>query len=308
MYKGSGVHHVGIGVNNYELMKHFYHDTLGFTKVFTEFPEEEHDMSEVFRMPQVVFKGIMFQQEGGGVISELVRMKNPKPRPMRRESLYGDIGVSKQTFAVSDVRQFYGKMKGAIHFCSEPKSVRIPELGEYSFVYARDPEGNLFELASSAIFTASELVGGVPSIGVSVSDLERSKSFYQKYLGFDKILVAPHDCFSGLVEEISGTPNTRVKSCVLSNSKGGGMLELIQVSNPSGRSLPFFSFWGDFGYMEVALECDEIQAIGNYFHAEGLEVVARPTLIEEAEFQGWYLYLRDPDGIFVELVSSVTAK
>lgn len=306
MYKGLGVHHVGMGVDNYDLIKQFYGETLQFTKVFSEFPEEEHDMDEVFRMPHVTFKGIMFQQERGGVVVECIRMSNPAPRPIRRETRYGDIGVAKLTLAVSDVRRFWMEMKGKIHFCSDPKSVNLPGCGEYHFVYAKDPEGNFFELASSHKFNVKGLFGGVPWVGVSVSDLERSKAFYQRYLGFDTVIVSPHDRFTGLLDEILATQKTRVTSCVLSNSRGGGMLELIQMSDPSGRSIPFSSYWGDFGYLEVALLCDEIHEMGKYFLDEGLEFAARPTLaLDEADFQGWYLYLKDPDGIFVEVISMI---
>lgn len=277
MYKGLGVHHVGMGVDDYDLIKQFYSETLRFTEVFSDFPEEEHDMDEVFRMPHVTFKGIMLQQEGGGVVSELIRMSNPVPRAIRRETRYGDIGVAKLTLAVSDVRQLCSDMKGTIDFCSDPKSVNLPGWSEYHFVYAKDPEGNLFELASSSKFNVAGLFGGVPWVGVSVSDLERSKAFYRRYLGFDTVIVAPHDSFTGQVGEISGSKNTRVKSCVLSNSRGGEMLELFEVSNPSGRSMPFSSYWGDFGYLEVALVCDDIHEMGNYFQDEGLEFVAKPT-------------------------------
>ena len=82
---------------------------------------------------------------------------------------------------------------------------------------------------------------GARILGVSVTDLERSKAFYRKHCDFD-VVVSEHTAFSGKVGEVSGNRGTKVKSCLLDCSKReageGGMLELYEVSNPRGRSIP----------------------------------------------------------------------
>jgi len=306
MYRGSGIHHVGIGVENLEAMKTFYQGALEFNRVFVEFPEEEHNMDEMFRMPYVKFSGIMFQQEAGGVTVELIQMANPVPRPIRKDFRYGDIGVAKITTAVSDVEQLHRELKDKVNFCAEPKSTAIPGWGDYHFVYGRDPEGNLIEFISSPELPVENKFGGARWIGVSVTDLERSRAFYQKYLGFDTVVINPHDSFSGLVDEVSVGSGTQVRSCVISNSKGGEMLELFEVLKPRGRSIPLSTYWGDFGYLEIAIQCDDIHEMGSYFEKEGMEFLARPTLaLDEPDYEGWYLYIKDPDGIPVEVISLV---
>lgn len=309
MYRGIGTHHVGIGVNNLEAMKSFYHETLGFNKVFAEFPEKEHDMDEVFRMAHVKFKGIMLSQEAGGVIVELIQMVNPISRPIRNDFRYGDIGVAKIAITVSDVMQLYRKLKGKVNFCAEPRLITIPGWGGYHFAYCRDLEGNLIEFISGPKIKVETRFGGTRWIGVSVTDLERSRAFYQKYLGFDNVVIEPHDSFSGLVDEISGGNKTQVSSCVLANTRGGEMLELFEVLKPRGRSIPFSTYWGDIGYLETAIQCDDIYEMRKYYQQEGLELLSRPTLaLDEPEYQGWYLYIRDPDGIPVEVISLVPKK
>jgi len=306
MYRGYGIHHVGMGVRSLEMMKRFYQEILEFKKVFAEFPEEEHDMDEVFRMAHVRFRGIMLQQHAGGAILELIQMSNPVPRPIRNEPRYGDIGVAKITIEVSDVQEFYSKFRDRVNFQTVPKTTMIPEWGNYHFVYGKDPEQNLIEFSSGLKTKGGDRFGSICWAGVSVTDLERSRAFYQEYLGFDRVLVNPHDSFSGLVDELSGGSETQVRSCLLSNSQGGEMLELVEVSRPRGRSIPFCAYWGDFGYLEIALLCDDIHGMGRYFEKEGLEFLARPTLaLDEPDYQGWYLYLRDPDGIPVEIISMV---
>jgi catechol 2,3-dioxygenase-like lactoylglutathione lyase family enzyme len=306
MYKGSGVHHVGIGVRSLETMKSFYQDVLEFNKVFDEFAETEHEaMHGVFRMPSVVFKGIMFNQEAGGVFVELIQMTNPVPRAIRKDFRYGDIGVAKITIAVSDVERLYRELKGRLDFCSKPKLAAIPGWGDYRFLYCRDPEGNLIEFISGVNVQVRNRFGGTHWIGVSVTDLQRSKSFYQKYLGFDIVVINNHESFSGLVDEVSGGNQTQVRSCVLANSKGGGMLELFEVLKPRGRSIPFATNWGDFGYLQVCLYCDNIHELADYFEKEGMEFLSGLQLIDAGipEHAGSFMYIKDPDGIPVEFMA-----
>ena len=306
MYRGIGVHHVGMGVKNLAVMKSFYQQTLEFNKVWAEIPETEGRMEEMFRRSDAKLSWSMFSQEAGGVIVELVQMANPIPRPIRKDFRYGDIGVAKITIAVSDVEQLYRELKDKVNFCAKPKSAQIPGWGDYHFVYGRDPEGNLIEFISGAKIKVENKFGGARWIGASVTDLERSRAFYQKYLGFDTVVIAPHDSFSGLVDEISGGSQTQVKSCVIANSRGGEMLELFEVLKPRGRSIPLSTYWGDFGYLEICLQCNDIHEMGKYYEKEGLEFLAGPTLgLDKPEYEIWYLYIKDPDGIPAEVVSIV---
>jgi catechol 2,3-dioxygenase-like lactoylglutathione lyase family enzyme len=308
-----GIHHIGMGVRNLQIMKSFYQGALEFKKIFEEFPEHWNPMPEMFRnSDHKVEGGIMFDQEAEGVIIELIQMGIPHPRPIREEIRYGDIGIDKITIAVPDIDQFYREYKDKVNFCFKPKLTKIPGWGEYYFVYCRDPEGNLIEFVSGMKISTDRKFGGLRWVGVSVTDLERSVSFYQKYLGFDTIVIKPHKKFSGLVDEISEFKETKVRSCLLANSRGGGMFELFELLKPRGRSIPFFSLWGDFGYMEVALICDDIHELGKYFEQNGIAFLSKPFFVPlthpDHTGEGWFLYIKDPDGIPVEVISIVPKK
>jgi catechol 2,3-dioxygenase-like lactoylglutathione lyase family enzyme len=228
-------------------------------------------------------------------------MHTPAPRAIRRDFRYGDIGVNKMTLAVADVKTVYEELKNKINFCSSPQSAEIPGWGVYHFVYIKDPEGNLIELASGAKLPVKDGYGGVISIGISVTDLKRSLAFYKKNTGFDTIFIAPHESFSGLIDEVSGGKSTRVRSCVLASAKGGGMVELFEVLEPRGRSIPSYTLWGDFGYHQTCLLCKNVPEIAERFEKEGLEFVVKLQNMpgEEAAFT----YIRDPDGIPLEFLS-----
>jgi catechol 2,3-dioxygenase-like lactoylglutathione lyase family enzyme len=302
MYQGIGVHHVAIGVKSLKDMKSFYQGVLEFTDVFDEIPEAEHEaMSEVLRMSPVIFKGIMFCQRAGGVSLELIQMTNPVPRAIRNDFRYGDIGVAKITIAVSDVEEFYKDSKDMLNFYSEPKLAVVPGWGDYPFVYCKDPEGNLVEFISGVNVPISDKFGGVRWAGVSVTDLLRSRAFYQRHFGFDTVVIDTHENFSDLVDEISGGSHTRVRSCVLANSKGGGMLELFEVVEPRGRSIPFATNWGDFGYLQVCFYCENTSEMAGYLEEEGIEFLTRIKMIADSpDYAGSFIYIKDPDGIPVE--------
>ena len=299
MYKGSGVHHVGIGVEKLDEMKPFYRNILGFNNTFIEFGDSPQEMMEtVVKTRPVHFSMVMFNQEPDGVLVELVQMSKPVPRAIRRDFRYGDIGVAKITMVVKDVHNAYEELKDKVKFCSAPKSAVIPGRGDYHFVYCKDPGGNLIEFISGADLQPKNKFCEFRSVGISVTDLARSMDFYRNRLGFDTVVIETHEKFSGLVDEISGSEGTQVRSCVLANSRGGGMVELFEVTAPRGRSIPFGTVWGDFGYLQTCLVCENIAEIVPAYLSQGIEHVSDFVVNDDASF----IYLKDPDGIPVELL------
>jgi len=300
MYEIAGVHHIALGVKNLEIMKSFYKDILGFN--ILEPPAAPHDiMSGIMRGITPEFTVGMLSHDEGGIIIEFIHMITPVPRAIRQDSRYGDIGANKITIAVSDVNDLYHDLKDKAKLFSGPKSVELPGYGSYTFVYCKDPEGNLIELVLGAKLPVNNQFGGVRWVGISVTDLKRSISFYQKYTGFDTLFVEPHENFSGLVDEVCGNEQTRVRSCILSSSKGGGMVELFEVIEPRGRSIPFYTSWGDFGYLQTAMMCRNVPEIVDYFEKEGIEFIIKLQHVPGEEGTA-FSYVRDPDGTPLEFL------
>lgn len=291
-----GVHHIAIGVKSLRSMRSFYEKVLEFNHVLAEFPRGRHEsLEEIFRMSPVEFAGVIFRQEAGGIFVELIEIVNPPPRHIHSDFRYGDIGVNKVTIAVPDVGQFYLEMKNQINFCAEPKITGLPAWGDLHFVYCKDPEGNLIEFVSEPDMKIQNKYGGARWLGVGVSDLQRSKSFYQK-LGFNKIVIEPHEMFSGFLDDVIGEKNTQIRSCLLANSKNPGMLEIFEVMKPRGRSVPFFTHWGDFGYLQISLNAMDISAIETYCQKERIETLCKPQKADD-KLAPSLMYFKDPDGI-----------
>jgi catechol 2,3-dioxygenase-like lactoylglutathione lyase family enzyme len=307
MDKIIGIDHVGIGIKSMDAMKQFYQGTLEFTEVFGEMPIADHEpIHRLVRTSPAIHSAIQMNQKCGGIFVDLFCHIYPRPRPIRKNFHYGDIGVSKTTLAVNNLNRFYSEYKERINFCSPIRQTEIPEWGIYSFVYARDPEGNLIEFTDGEKLALPLTFGGVRWIGIGVTDLERSKDFYQKYLGFDKTIVNVHENFSGKVDEISQSNQTQIRSCILGNSRGNGMVELFESMKPRGRSIPFLTNWGDYGYLQLCLLATDIREVEAYFLKEDMELVLNPQMITSSDPKNTglaFLYIRDPDGIPMEVMT-----
>jgi hypothetical protein len=151
----------------------------------------------------------------------------------------------------------------------------------------------------------ADTFGGVQWLGVGVTDLERSLEFYRS-TAFDVTVIEPHEGFSGLVDEVSLASGTQVRSCLLANSKGGGMLELYECLKPRGRSIPLNTYWGDFGYLEISLLSDDIHELGRQCKEKRLNYLHKPCLAFDLDdVECWFQYIVDPDGIPVETLAEM---
>ncbi len=304
--KVTGVQHVGIGVRDIEKSRTFYRDVMECRIPMADFGVVHNAMPDFFRTSSHVFNGWMYMQEKDAIVVECIQRLEPSPRPIHKQVRYGDIGVNKMTVEVSDVEKFCEAYKDKVKFVSPPKRADIPGYGDYGFAYGTDPDGNLIEFISGSKIQVEEPLGRIRSLGVSVTDLERSIAFYQKYVDFDTVVIEPHEAFSGLMGEVSGSEDTQVRSCLLANSNGFHMLELYEVAKPRGRSTPFHVLWGDYGYLEGCYICSDILGLSRVLMNEGLEFISQPTSMEidEEGLKGtaWFIYVRDPDGIPVELL------
>jgi len=102
-------------------------------------------------------------------------------------------------------------------------------------------------LAGSVLAQASVL--GVESVGLTVSDLERSVAFFRDVLSFELVAEAEHQ--GAAHEELEGVfgLHTRVARLKL----GDEVLELTQYLAPEGRPIPLDSRSNDRWFQHVAL-------------------------------------------------------
>jgi catechol 2,3-dioxygenase-like lactoylglutathione lyase family enzyme len=128
----------------------------------------------------------------------------------------------------------------------------------------------------------------------TVADVERSIGFYER-LGFEpdkRYVSAGPDA-----EEGTGTDCAEIEIGWMRHPDGGPMLEFLRYrGEPVGRS-PHNSV---VGAAHICLCVEDVEAEAARLESEGVQFVSAP---HSDEFGVTWVYMRDPDGNVVELVS-----
>ena len=147
------------------------------------------------------------------------------------------------------------------------------------------------------------MITSVNHTSFTVSDLDRSVSFYRDLLGMELMSLAGRD--PGFVERITGIPGAKVKVAYL--QAPGHRLELIQYSSPPGKRLDMQT--NNVGCAHLGFNVDdlprmyaELKAKGDHFKSAPQEVPAGPNKGTMA------VYFMDPDGIPLELLQTPIVK
>jgi catechol 2,3-dioxygenase-like lactoylglutathione lyase family enzyme len=142
------------------------------------------------------------------------------------------------------------------------------------------------------------MILGVNHTSFTVSDIERSVSFYQNLLGMELLSLAERDpAFS---EKVTGIPGAHLKVAYL-RAPDGHRLELIEYLSPQGEKLDIRTHHVGSGHLAFDVEdlprlFQELKAKGVIFKSHPLEVPAGPNRGTLA------VYLTDPDGITLEFL------
>ena len=141
----------------------------------------------------------------------------------------------------------------------------------------------------------------VDHVNIVVADMERSLAFYRDLLGMQVTFEA--DLTGDWIETVSGLPGVWAR-CVFCRPPGGGMrFELLQYQTPPGLSLPENSLANTLGLRHVALEVDDLDSLYARLHAAGVPFVSGPVTVpfSVAGVRKRLCYMRDPDGVLVEI-------
>jgi catechol 2,3-dioxygenase-like lactoylglutathione lyase family enzyme len=141
--------------------------------------------------------------------------------------------------------------------------------------------------------------------GYTVEDLDRSLAFYGDLLGME--VVARQEKAGGYLAQIVGYPDARVRMAHLRLAGGEHVLEFFEYLAPSGRiATPLQP--RDTGTPHLCFAVDDLQVIYERLLAAGADTfVSAPVEVDAGINRGARaLYLRDPDGIPVELFQPAT--
>jgi catechol 2,3-dioxygenase-like lactoylglutathione lyase family enzyme len=144
------------------------------------------------------------------------------------------------------------------------------------------------------------MITGHVHAGITVSDLEKSISFYRDILGFKLISIEP-------VKETRanklGVPGAVIQVAVMEYGDGRS-LELIQYMKPpppNSYSLPVNAL----GQIHMAFQVDDIKRAIEVMAAKGVEFIGGNDYnkITDGPLAGCnWVYFKDPDGANLELI------
>ena len=131
---------------------------------------------------------------------------------------------------------------------------------------------------------------------LTVGDLDRSVSFYERYFGLKPVRRDPVHSgprVSGMTEVAEG----ELQAAFVSN--GEFVLELIQFLGKSARpehARPA----NHVGTAHLGFVCEDVRAAHAAWSTEGVRFVCEPQY--SAKRDRWSAMLHDPDGIMIELL------
>jgi catechol 2,3-dioxygenase-like lactoylglutathione lyase family enzyme len=138
----------------------------------------------------------------------------------------------------------------------------------------------------------------IDHVGFAVADLDRSVDWYTRFLGAPPTLRKVWDV--DYIGEMLGYPGCRIE-CAFFVLPGDGELELIRFLDPPPATVDMETYNAGNGHLCIVV--DDI-------HAEFARVSAFASLRSPAPIEipwgpyrgGWACYLRDPDGITIQLM------
>jgi catechol 2,3-dioxygenase-like lactoylglutathione lyase family enzyme len=158
----------------------------------------------------------------------------------------------------------------------------------------------------SGILTAGDrqsLVTSVDSIGLTVSDLDRSVEFYSKVLSFDKVSETEVD--GPEYEHLEGVFGLRMRTARL--RLGDEFIELTEFLAPRGRPAPVDSRANDRWFQHIAIiTTDMDRAYKRLRENKVIHASSGPQRLPDWNRNAGGIqafYFRDPDGHFLEILS-----
>lgn len=136
-----GFHHVGVSVADIDRSIAFYRDLLGMEQACPVFSFAGPQYAQIMDLAEP--EGRMCVMAKAGVQLELFEFARPEPAPQAPDRPVCDRGLTHFGVEVDDIEAAYARLSAAgVRF--HAPVLQFP--GGMKALYARDPDGNVFEL------------------------------------------------------------------------------------------------------------------------------------------------------------------
>ncbi len=308
----SGIQQIGIGVANVYEAWRWYKDYFGVDiKVFEEEAVAELMLPYTGGQPRARHAVLALNMQGGGGF-EIWQYKEKIPEAPESEPGIGDLGIFAAKIKTRNVEAVYQNFKSEGldiigNLQKDPK-------GEAHF-FIRDPFGNIFQIVHSKnwFLRNKSLTGAAYGVVIGVSDMEKSRLFYEEILGYDKVIYDITADFEDLKDLPGG--NFHLRRVLLHHSKpragafsplfGSSELELIQVLNREPRKIFEGRLWGDLGFIHMCFDIRGMELLREECIQKGFPfTVDAGDSFDMGEASGAFSYTEDPDGTLIEFVET----
>lgn len=150
--------------------------------------------------------------------------------------------------------------------------------------------------------TDRALVRAVESIGMTVSEMDRSVGFYSKVLSFEK--VSDIEVSGSPYDQLQGLPKPRMR--VVRMRLGDEFIELTEYLDPRGRPIPADSRSNDHWFQHIAIVVSDMDKAYQHLRAHRVQHVSTgPQRIPDSNKAAAGIrafYFRDADGHNLEVI------
>jgi len=307
----SGIQQVGIGIPEvYEAFKFYRHNFGADVPVFDEAATAALMLPYTAGKPHDRHAILALNLQGGGGF-EIWQYTSRTPQPANFEIQLGDYGIFATKIKCKDAR--------AVFNAYQKKDLNIAGLvhedpaGKPTF-YLTDPYDNFFQLVESTDWfnDKNELTGGVYGCTIGVSNMDKSKKFYTRVLGYDEVVYDTEGNFEDLRTLPGGTG--MVRRCLLRHSMprkgafskmlGSTEIELVQSLERTPKQMFENRLWGDLGFIHLCFDVARMDDLKIHCQEHG-----HPFTVDSGDFQmgeasGRFAYAEDPDGTLIEFVEA----
>ena len=311
-YSIAGIQQIGIGVSDVKQAFDWYRinfgtDVLLFDDVANACLMKQYTGNEINKRHALLALNLK-----GGAGLEIWQFKNRTPQPSPAQILVGDTGIFSVKLKSTDVKVSFDFFKSRKVLMDE--AISKTPAGHQHF-YIKDPFGNLFEIIESADWFSTNHfhLGGVAGCTIGVSDMEKSKKFYDHVLGYNQVIYDEQDCFSdysnfdggkSIVRRVLLTHREKRKGS-FSKLLGTSQLELVQVLDRVPKKIFENRFWGDLGFIHLCFDINGMNSL-----KKKCQEVGHPFTVDSAasfemeKAAGHFSYAEDLDGTLIEFVET----
>lgn len=308
----TGIQQVGIGVENLDVAWRWYRKYFGMdVPVFQETGEAELMSRYTGGSPARRTAVLAANMQGGGAF-EVWQYEDRQPQPPRHKLLVGDLGINIVCLKSSDINASFDFHRAAGITVSD--SVVTDPAGK-SVYEVKDTFGNLFRVeASKEIFLRTKQVtGGISSVVIGVSDIDKTIDLYKKVLGYSRVVYESTGKFDYLSHLPGGNGEFR---CIklshgmpgtgsLGRFIGATSIELLQALDRAPARIYEKRFWGDLGFMHVCFDIYGMDKLKAFSENSGFPfTVDSGDTFNMGKAQGRFAYTEDADGTLVEMVET----